>query len=241
MSEEINKEFSEYPKETELANFYLDVFGNLACSLNIDFRDFNISLKSYNQGDENYTAKEYEKVYYEVAKLCNESKEYEIDIYDNQIAVRTKEEKEQIRYDTKTEKEKEEYFIELKQAKREEINKARDKAEQGGFLYLGKMFDSDPISCQRIALASQTALISMQSQTEFSVEWTCQDNDKITLSAEQTVEMSVALTQWSNSCHIKATELKNLIKNATTKEELDKISWDMEQISTESTQRTTIL
>ena len=105
---------------------------------------------------------------------------------------------------------------ELKQAKRDEINQARDNAEQGGFLYLGKIFDSDPISCLRIALASQTALISMQSQTEFSVEWTCQDNSKITLSAEQTVGMSVALTQWSNSCHIKATELKNLIKKHKT-------------------------
>lgn len=130
---------------------------------------------------------------------------------------------------------------ELKELKRDEINKARDEAEQGGFLYLGKMFDSDPISCQRIALASQTALISMQSQTEFSVEWTCQDNSKITLSAEQTVGMSVALTQWSNSCHIKATELKNLVKNATTAEELEEIYWDMEQNITESEQRTTIL
>ena len=130
---------------------------------------------------------------------------------------------------------------ELKQAKQDEINQARDNAEQGGFLYLGKIFDSDPISCQRIALASQTALISMQSQTEFSVEWTCQDNSKITLSAEQTVGMSVALTQWSNSCHIKATELKNLIKNATTVEELEEICWYMEQNITESEQKTTIL
>ena len=130
---------------------------------------------------------------------------------------------------------------ELKQAKRDEINKARDNAEQGGFLYLGKMFDSDPISCQRIALASQTALISMQSQADFSVEWTCQDNSKITLSAEQTIGMSITLTQWSNSCHIKATELKNLIKNATTVEELEEICWDMEQNNTEGEQRTTIL
>lgn len=117
---------------------------------------------------------------------------------------------------------------ELKQAKRDEINKARDNAEQGGFEYLGKMFDSDPVSCQRIALASQTALISKQASQEFSVEWTCQDNSKITLSADETIGLSVALTQWSNSCHVKASELKALVDKAETKEEVDAISWDME-------------
>lgn len=115
---------------------------------------------------------------------------------------------------------------ELKALKREEINKARDNAEQGGFEYLGKMFDSDPVSCQRIALASQTALISKQASQEFSVEWTCQDNSKIALSADETIGLSVALTQWSNECHVKASELKALVDKAETKEELDAISWD---------------
>lgn len=115
---------------------------------------------------------------------------------------------------------------ELKQAKREGINKARDDAEQGGFEYLGKVFDSDPVSCQRIALASQTALISKQTSQEFSIEWTCQDNSKILLSADETIGLSVALTQWSNSCHVKASELKALVDKAETKEEIDAISWD---------------
>ena len=120
---------------------------------------------------------------------------------------------------------------ELKQAKREEINKARDNAEQGGFEYLGKMFDSDPVSCQRIALASQTALISKQASQEFSVVWTCQDNSKITLSADETIGMSLALTSWSNSCHVKASELKTLVDKAETKEELDAISWELDLIT----------
>lgn len=119
-------------------------------------------------------------------------------------------------------------LYELKQAKRDEINKARDNAEQGGFEYLGKVFDSDPVSCQRIALASQTALISKQASQEFSVTWTCQDNSKIALSADETIGLSVALTQWSNSCHVKASELKALVDKAETKEGVDAISWDME-------------
>lgn len=120
---------------------------------------------------------------------------------------------------------------ELKQLKKEEINKARDEAEQGGFEYLGKMFDSDPVSCQRIALASQTALISKQASQEFSVEWTCQDNSKITLSADETIGLSVALTQWSNSCHVKASQLKALVDKAETKEEVDAISWELDLTS----------
>lgn len=114
---------------------------------------------------------------------------------------------------------------ELKVLKRKEINQARDNAEQGGFEYLGKMFDSDPVSCQRIALASQTALISKQAQQEFSVVWTCQDNSKISLSADETIGLSVALTSWSNTCHVKASELKTLVDKAETKEEIDTIEW----------------
>ena len=121
---------------------------------------------------------------------------------------------------------------ELKQAKRDEINKARDKAEQGGFEYLGKVFDSDPVSCQRIALASQTALISKQASQEFSVEWSCQDNSKITLSADETIGLSVALTKWSNECHIRASKLKVMIEEAETKEEVDAINWGLD-LSTE--------
>ena len=120
---------------------------------------------------------------------------------------------------------------ELKQAKRDEINKARDEAEQGGFEYLGKVFDSDPVSCQRIALASQTALISKQAGQEFSVEWTCQDNSKILLSADETIGVSLALTSWSNSCHVKASELKALVDKAETKEEIDAISWELDLTS----------
>jgi hypothetical protein len=93
------------------------------------------------------------------------------------------------------------------------------------------MFDSDPVSCQRIALASQTALISKQAQQEFSVEWTCRDNSKILLSADETIGLSVALTQWSNSCHVKASELKALVDKAETKEEVEAINWELDLTS----------
>ena len=114
---------------------------------------------------------------------------------------------------------------ELKQAKRDEINKARDNAEQGGFLYLGKMFDSDPVSCQRISCASQT--FSMADDTA-TITWTCQDNTTIELNKPQVMGLVVALTMWANTCHQKASKLKELVNAATSAEELEAISWDME-------------
>lgn len=114
----------------------------------------------------------------------------------------------------------------LKVEKREEINTARDNAEQGGFEYLGKVFDSDPVSCQRIALASQTAMMCKTARQEFNVVWTCQDNTTIELDADAMIGVSVALTQWSNTCHTKASELKEQLAQATTEDEIKNISWE---------------
>lgn len=113
----------------------------------------------------------------------------------------------------------------LREAKRQEINTARDTAEQGGFEYLGKVFDSDPVSCQRIALASQTAMMCKTAGQEFNVVWTCQDNTTIELDADAMIGVSVALTQWSNTCHVKASELKEQLAQATTEDEIKNISW----------------
>ena len=114
---------------------------------------------------------------------------------------------------------------ELKQAKREEINKARDEAEQGGFEYLGKVFDSDPISCQRISCAAQTFAMADDTAT---ITWTCQDNTTIELNKPQVMGLVVALTMWANTCHQKASKLKELVSAATSAEEVDAISWGME-------------
>lgn len=111
---------------------------------------------------------------------------------------------------------------ELRDQKRSEINTARDKSEQGGFEYLGKTFDSDPISCQRISCAAQAMSIS---QEDITITWTCQDNSTIELNKTQLLELVVALAAWSNECHQKASKLKEQIEKANTKEELDKIVW----------------
>lgn len=112
---------------------------------------------------------------------------------------------------------------ELKLAKREEINAARDAAEQGGFEYMGKVFDSDQVSCQRISMAAQAMALAPSGST---ITWTCQDNTTIALNAEQLVGLVAALAQWSNTCHEKATKLKEQIEACQTAEELEKITWE---------------
>lgn len=112
---------------------------------------------------------------------------------------------------------------ELKTEKRAEINQARDAAEQGGFEYLGKTFDSDQISAQRISMAAQAMALAPEGTT---ITWTCQDNSTIDLTAQELVGLVVALATWSNACHEKATALKAKIEAAQTAEELELITWE---------------
>lgn len=114
---------------------------------------------------------------------------------------------------------------ELKEQKRAEINQARDKAEQGGFEYMGKVFDSDQVSCIRISSAAQAMSVATMSDETPIITWTCQDNSTIDLTAPELMGLVVALAQWSNECHQKATALKAQIDVCETKEELDKIVW----------------
>lgn len=115
----------------------------------------------------------------------------------------------------------------LKTKKKEEINQARDKAEQGGFEYMGKVFDSDQISCQRISTATQALQLMNLSESGSIpvITWTCADNTTIDLTASDLAGLVIALMEHSNSCHQKATELKEQIEKATTEEELNAISW----------------
>lgn len=119
-----------------------------------------------------------------------------------------------------------EAFEKAKLAKRMEINVARDAAEQGGFFYMGKTFDSDVVSCIRIQGAAQSMQAASMVEDVPSITWTCKDNTTIELTAQELLGLSVALAEWSNTCHKKATELKAQIELANTQEELEKITWN---------------
>ena len=111
---------------------------------------------------------------------------------------------------------------ELKVLKRAEINQMRDAEEQGGFEYLGKVFDSDQVSCIRMSSAAQAMQYASDDAT---ITWTTQDNSTIDLTKAQLAGLVVALAQHSNTCHQKATALKAQIDACESKEALDKIVW----------------
>lgn len=113
---------------------------------------------------------------------------------------------------------------ELKANKKVEINQSRDNAEQGGFEYMGKTFDSDPIACQRISCATQAMNLTPKSGAK--ITWTTQDNSTIELTAEQLAGLVGALAQHSNACHQKATKLKADVDKAKTAEEVEAIKWE---------------
>ena len=81
----------------------------------------------------------------------------------------------------------------LKLEKRAEINAARDAAEQGGFFYMGKTFDSDVVSCIRIQGAAQSMQAAAMAEDVPTITWTCQDNSTIELTAQELMGLSVAL------------------------------------------------
>lgn len=115
-----------------------------------------------------------------------------------------------------------EAFEKAKEAKRAETNQSRDEAEQGGFEYLGKVFDSDQVSCIRMSSAAQAMQYADDTAT---ITWTTQDNSTIDLNKSQLMGLVVALAQHSNECHQKATELKAQIDACESQEELDAIQW----------------
>lgn len=111
---------------------------------------------------------------------------------------------------------------ELKILKRAEIKAARTSAESAGFTWNNSVFDSDPLSQQRIAGAVQLAIISDNS---FEVTWTLKDSSLRKLSKSDMLSIGLALGGFIQSQFNKGQELQKLIDIATTEAELNKITW----------------
>lgn len=109
---------------------------------------------------------------------------------------------------------------ELKLQKLKTLKDIRDNKEGNGFEYLGKTFDSDPISIQRITLASMASQIA-----GISIDWTCKDGSVIKLSPQQFSGMLIAMVQRGDSIHKKWRLIKGALISAQTKEEVESINW----------------
>lgn len=114
---------------------------------------------------------------------------------------------------------------ELKSSKWAVIKNIRDRLEQSGAPYLGKILDSDTVSVQRITIAVQAAQAAIAADQAFTLAWTMQDNTAMEMDAAQVVGMSVALAQYSDSLHQIARGIREQIEAAETTGELEAISW----------------
>ncbi len=106
-----------------------------------------------------------------------------------------------------------------------EIKLERDQREAGGFPYLGKVFDSDPRSVQRILGAVLAAQVAVTNDLDFSIDWTVADNSVVTLSADELIAMPAALAAYANHLHAVSRDLRVLIDAAETVEEVRGVQW----------------
>ena len=115
---------------------------------------------------------------------------------------------------------------EIKSMKWESIKKIRDQVENSSFVWNGHVFDCDVVSQSRIQGTSQLASLALMNQTPFSVDWTLANNTVVVLTAEDMLAVGKAMFEHINSCHQKSRTLRMQIESATTKEEVEAITWN---------------
>ena len=124
-------------KHTELADFFVNESGKLDCTLNIDFKKFSVSKDKYFNGDNKYSEKEYEVIYFKVVEECNKSGEYTIDDFKGLYTVRKIDEIAKIHYDAMSDEDKkahdERVAEELKQAR---ISELKDKLQETDYIVI---------------------------------------------------------------------------------------------------------
>lgn len=104
----------------------------------------------------------------------------------------------------------------IKIQKWSEIKQQRDIAEYGGFSFLGHEFDSDQVSQGRIITAAQLGV---------DTDWTLKNNEVVELSAEQLIQLRMALAQHVAAVHEKGRVLRLRINEAKTIDDVQSINY----------------
>ncbi len=107
----------------------------------------------------------------------------------------------------------------------ERINADRNQRELGTFQWDGSTFDCDIDSQRRLQGAVQLAQIALQAGQSYSAPWRLADNTVRTLSAQDLIQVGIALGQHVLNVHLIARQLKAQAACATTTTELDNIRW----------------
>jgi len=98
------------------------------------------------------------------------------------------------------------------------IQAAWQAQEQGGFPYLGKTIQSDPLNAQRITFASigAQAAITANTDSAYTGSWLCADGTLLPLTAQQTVSMADAFAVFGLGIYNHAQALLLQVQAATT-------------------------
>ena len=105
---------------------------------------------------------------------------------------------------------------EIKNQKWQEIKKQRDALEFGGFVFDGGLYDSDQASQGRIMGASIAGIDQV---------WTLADNTTRLLTAGQLQQLYAALQMHIAAAHERGRIARQLIYEATSKEQIDAIQF----------------
>lgn len=115
-----------------------------------------------------------------------------------------------------------------KEFKKDEIDKAKDNAIEGGVSYKDKIFQS--AEKDRNLLTSTVSLFAITKQLPEGFVWISKDNEAVPFTLEELIELGGIMANSVNTNTIKARTLKDKVEQAKTLEEIEAIKWDNETL-----------
>ena len=112
-------------------------------------------------------------------------------------------------------------LFDIKASRWVDIKQARSRTEYAGFSWGNSIFDSDPVSQNRITGAVTLAQMS----PNFTISWVLADNSVRALNQAEMLQVGSALGQHVASIFTKAAGLRAQIEAATTVSEVELIVW----------------
>ncbi|MFY4726239.1 DUF4376 domain-containing protein [Campylobacter jejuni] len=111
-----------------------------------------------------------------------------------------------------------------KEFKKDEIDKAKNNAIEGGVSYKDKIFQS--AEKDRNLLTSTVSLFAITKQLPEGFVWISKDNEAVPFTLEELIELGGIMANSVNTNTIKARTIKDKVEQAKTLEEIQSIKWD---------------
>ncbi|ECL3019343.1 DUF4376 domain-containing protein [Campylobacter jejuni] len=111
-----------------------------------------------------------------------------------------------------------------KEFKKDEIDKAKNNAIEGGVSYKDKIFQS--AEKDRNLLTSTVSLFAITKQLPEGFVWISKDNEAVPFTLEELIELGGIMANSVNTNTIKARTIKDKVEQAQTLEEIQSIKWD---------------